>query len=74
MGRWVAQETAYQIKVNGGTAPTRTAESNTVAAKYNKAGCRDPKSLNIQVSPQLTLSQPRGVASPASTTGLTPAC
>ncbi len=66
-----------------------TAESNAVTAKYNKAECQAAKSLNIQVSPQFgrldytqysvvpatnTLSQPAGVPSPASTTGLTPAC
>jgi peptidyl-prolyl cis-trans isomerase SurA len=89
LGTWVAQETAYQIKANGGTAPTSTAEGNAVTAKYNKAECQAAKSLNIQVSPQFgrldytqyavvagpnTLSQPVGVPSPASTTGLTPAC
>jgi SurA N-terminal domain len=89
LGTWVAQQTAYQIKANGGTAPTSTAESNTVTAKYDKAQCQAAKSLNISVSPQFgrldystytvvaaanTLSQPAGVPSPASTTGLAPAC
>jgi hypothetical protein len=89
LGRWVAQESAFEIKANGGTLPTSTAEGNAVTAKYNKAECLAAKSLNIQVSPQFgrldytqytvvaatnTLSQPSGKPSPASTTGLTPAC
>jgi hypothetical protein len=89
LGTWVAQETAYQTKANGGKQVTSQAESNTVTAKYNKAECQAAKSLSIQVSPQYgrldystytvvaaanTLSQPAGVPSPASTTGLTPAC
>lgn len=89
LGTWVAQETAFEIKANGGTQPTSTAQGNAVTAKYNKAECQASKSLNIQVSPQFgrldystytvvpaknTLSQPQGVPAPASTTGLTPAC
>ena len=89
LGTWVAQETAFEIKANGGTTPTSTAQGNAVTAKYNKAECQASKSLNIQVSPQFgrldystytvvpaknTLSQPQGVPAPASTTGLTPAC
>ena len=89
VGRWVAQETAYGLKANGGKQVTSQAQSNTVTAKYNKAECQAAKSLSIQVSPQFgrldytqytvvpaknTLSQPSGVPSPASTTGLTPAC
>jgi hypothetical protein len=89
LGRWVAQEVAYETKANGGKAPTTTAEGNAVTAKYNKAECQAAKSLNIQVSPQFgridystytvvaapnVLSVPTGTPSPASTTGLTPAC
>ena len=89
LGTWVAQESAYQIKANNGKQISSQAESNTVTAKYNKAECQAAKSLNIQVSPQFgrldysqysvvpaasTLSAPAGVPSPASTTGLTPAC
>jgi len=89
LGTWVAQDNAYQIKANGGTAPTTTAESDAVTAKYDKAECQASKSLSIQVSPQYgrmdystytvvpapnQLSQPAGKPSPASTTGLTPAC
>jgi hypothetical protein len=89
LGRWVAQEEAYEIKVNGGKAPTTTTESNAVTAKYNKAECTAAKSLSIQVSPQFgrfdystytvvaasnVLSAPAGKPSPASTTGLVPAC
>ena len=89
LGRWVAQEEAYSLKVNGGKAPTSTAASNAVTAKYDKAECQAAKSLNIQVSPQYgridyssytivaapnLLSAPAGKPSPASTTGLVPAC
>jgi hypothetical protein len=89
LGTWVAQQTAFEIKANGGTQPTSTAQGNAVTAKYNKAECQAAKTLTIQVSPQFgrldystytvvpaknTLSQPAGVPSPASTTGLTPAC
>ena len=89
LGRWVAQEEAYQIKANGGKAPTTTAQNNAVTAKYNKAECQAAKSLNIQVSPQFgridyssytivaesnLLSAPAGKPSPAPTTGLNPAC
>jgi len=74
---------------NGGKEPTSTAEENAVTAKFNKAECQAAKGLNIQVSPQFgrldytqytvvpaanTLSAPQGKPSPASTTGLTPAC
>jgi SurA N-terminal domain len=89
LGTWVAQESAYQTKANGGQPVSSQAQSNTVTAKYNKAECQAAKGLNIQVSPQYgrldystytvvaaknTLSQPQGVPTPASTTGLTPAC
>jgi hypothetical protein len=89
LGRWVAQDTEYQIKANGGKAPTTTAESNAVTAKYDAVECQAAKSLNIQVSPQYgridystytvvaasnLLSAPAGTPSPASTTGLVPAC
>jgi hypothetical protein len=89
LGRWVAQDSAYQIMANGGKAPATTAESNAVTAKYDKAECQAAKSLNIQVSPQYgridystytvvadsnQLSALPGKPSPAPTTGLTPAC
>lgn len=89
IGRYQAQELAFAQKVNGGTLPTTTAEGNAINAKLLKAQCSAAKSLDIQVNPQFgrmdfgqytivpatdTLSQPAGVASPASTTGLTPAC
>ena len=89
LGKYQAQEIAYAEKVNGGKLPTTAAEGNTVTAALNKAQCTAAKSLNIQVNPQFgrldysqfavvpapdTLSRPPGVPSPASTTGLTPAC
>jgi len=89
VGRWAAQETAYELKANGGAEPTSTAEQNTVTTAFTKAECTAAKSLNISVSPQFgrvdytqftivpvanTLSQPEGTPTPASTEGLTPAC
>jgi hypothetical protein len=89
LGQYQAQEIAYAEKVNGGKLPSTTAEDNTVTAALTKAQCTAAKSLNIQVNPQFgrldytqytvvpaadTLSRPAGIPSPASTTGLTPAC
>jgi hypothetical protein len=89
LGQYQAQEIAYAEKVNGGKLPSTTAGDNTVTAKLTKAQCTAAKSLNIQVNPQFgrldysqyavvpvadTLSRPAGTPSPASTTGLTPAC
>jgi hypothetical protein len=89
LGKYQAQEVAFAEQANGGTLPATTAENNTVTAKLNKAQCTAAKSLNIQVNPQFgrldysqytvvpvtdTLSRPPGVPSPASTTGLAPAC
>ena len=89
LGRYQAQEIAYAEQVNGGKLPTTQAESNTVTAALTKSQCTAAKSLNIQVSPQFgrldysqytvvaapnTLSKPAGTPSPASTTGLAPAC
>jgi hypothetical protein len=89
VGRWAAQETAYELKANGGAEPTSTAQQTTVTTAFTKAECTAAKSLNISVSPQFgrvdytqftivpvanTLSQPEGTPTPASTEGLTPAC
>jgi hypothetical protein len=89
LGRYQAQEIAYAEKVNGGKLPATTAEDNTVTAALTKAECQAAKSLSIQVNPQFgrldysqytvvpvadTLSRPAGTPSPASTTGLAPAC
>lgn len=89
LGRYQAQEIAFAEQANGGKLPTTTAENNTVTAALTKAQCTAAKSLNIQVNPQFgrldytqytvvpaadTLSRPAGTPSPASTTGLAPAC
>ena len=89
LGRYQAQEIAFAERANGGKLPSTTAEGNAVTAQLTKAQCNAAKSLNIQVSPQFgrldysqysvvptpnTLSQPAGTPSPASTTGLAPAC
>jgi SurA-like N-terminal domain len=89
VGRWDAQETAYELKANGGKEPSTTTEQNAVSAAVTKAQCTTAKSLTIKVSPQFgrldytafsvvpaadTLSKVAGTPSPASTEGLTPAC
>jgi hypothetical protein len=89
IGRYQAELTAYAKKVNGGKLPSTTAENTAVNTELTKAQCTAAKSLNIQVSPQFgrmdyaqyavvaapnTLSQPAGKPTPASTTGLAPAC
>jgi len=89
IGRYQAIELAYAEKVNGGKLPSTTAENTAVNAAIGKAQCQAAKSLDIQISPQFgrmdysqyavvatsnTLSQPEGAPSPASTTGLAPAC
>lgn len=89
VGRWEAQQTALALKENGGKAPTSTTEQNTVNSAVTKAQCETAKSLDIKVSPQFgrldytnyavvaapdTLSRPAGTPTPASTTGLVPAC
>jgi len=89
VGRWDAQETAYELQANGGKQPTTTTEQNTVSAAVTKAQCTAAKSLTIKVSPQFgrldytafsvvpaadTLSRPAGPPTAASTEGLTPAC
>jgi hypothetical protein len=89
LGMYQAQEIAFAEQANGGKLPATTAENNTVTAALTKAQCTAAKSLNIQVNPQFgrldysqytvvpaadTLSRPAGTPSPASTTGLTPAC
>jgi hypothetical protein len=89
LGRYQAQLTAYAEKVNGGKIPSTDAQNTTVNNALTKAQCTAAKSLSIQVSPQFgrldysqyavvaapnTLSQPAGTPTPASTTGLTPAC
>jgi hypothetical protein len=89
LGRYQAQEDAFAEQANGGKLPTTQAEDNTVTAALTKAQCTASKGLNIQVSPQFgrfdysqltvvagpdTLSRPAGSASPAATSGTTPAC
>jgi len=89
IGRYEAEENAFALQGNGGQEPTSTAAQNAFGAAITKAQCTAAKSLNIQVSPQFgrldytqytvvpgadTLSRPAGTPTPASTTGLTPAC
>jgi SurA N-terminal domain len=89
VGRWEAQQDAFARKQNGGKEPTTTAEQNAFTTAIAKQQCEAAKSLNVKVSPQFgrldyttysvvaaadTLSRPAGTPSPASTTGLVPAC
>jgi hypothetical protein len=89
VGRWEAQQDAFAKKHNGGKEPTTQTEQNAFNTAITKAQCQAAKSLNIKVSPQFgrldytqysvvaapdTLSRPAGTPSPASTTGLAPAC
>jgi hypothetical protein len=89
VGRWVAEQVAYDLKVTGGKQVSTQQQQTNVTNATTKAECTAAKSLNIQVSPQFgrldytqysivpaadTLSKPEPAASPASTEGLTPAC
>lgn len=89
LGKFQAQELAIAMLANGGKLPTTTAEDNAVDAALTKAQCTAAKSLSIRVNPQFgrfdysqytvvngsdLLSRPAGKPSPASTSGLTPAC
>lgn len=88
LGRYQAQELALAKQANGGKLPTTQAEGQTVTAALNKSTCQAAKSLNIQVNPKygrLDYSQYTVVpaqdllskavkASPAPTSGKTPAC
>lgn len=89
LGRYQAQEIAFVEKNNGGTLPTSQTAVTAAQAQVSKADCQASKGLNIQVSPQFgqlnysqftvvtgseSLSRPAGPASPAATSGATPAC
>ena len=89
LGRYQAQEIAFVKKNNGGKLPTSQTAITAAQAQVSKADCQASKGLNIQVSPQFgrldysqftvvtgpeTLSRPAGPASPAATSGATPAC
>lgn len=89
LSRYQAQEIAFVEKNNGGMLPTSQTAITAAQAQISKADCQASKALNIQVSPQFgqlnyrqlavvtgseTLSRPAGPASPAATSGATPAC
>jgi hypothetical protein len=89
VGRYEAEEDAFARQGNQGQEPSSTTAQNAFSAALTKAECTAAKSLNIQVSPQFgrldytsfqvvpaanKLSQPAGTPTPASTTGLAPAC
>jgi SurA N-terminal domain len=52
LGRYQAIEDAYLTQVNGGKAPSTTAEEDAASKKLQTNQCSTAKSLNIQVSPQ----------------------
>jgi SurA-like protein len=88
VGKYEAEGAELQIKANGGKTPTTQAEANATQTALNKATCQAAKSLNIKINPQfgrLDYSQYTVVAapdvlsraakaSPAPTTGSSPAC
>jgi hypothetical protein len=89
LGRYQAQEIALVEQNNGGKLPTSQTAITAAEAQVSKADCEASKTLSIQVSPQFgrldysqftvvsgpeTLSRPAGPASPADTSGATPAC
>lgn len=89
LGRYRAEGIAFVEKNNGGKLPTSQTAVTAAQAQVSKADCQASKGLNIQVSPQFgrldysqftvvtgpqTLSRPAGPASPAATSGATPAC
>lgn len=89
LGRYQAQEIAFVEKNNGGALPTSQTAITAAQAQVSKADCQASKDLDIQVSPQFgrldysqftvvtgseSLSRPAGPASPAATSGATPAC
>jgi SurA N-terminal domain len=52
VGRWNAQQTAYELKVNNGQEPATQTEETNVSNAIDKAQCTAAQSLSIQVSPQ----------------------
>jgi hypothetical protein len=89
LGLYQAQENAFIEKNNGGKLPTSQSAATAAETQINKADCLSSKGLDIEVSPQFgqlnysqltvvagpeTLSRPAGPASPAATSGTTPAC
>jgi hypothetical protein len=88
VGKYEAEGAELQIKANGGKAPTTQAEANATQTALNKATCQAAKSLDIKINPQYgrldysqytvvaapdTLSK-AAKASPAPTSGSSPAC
>ena len=89
LGRYEAQVYTFELRANGGTIPSTSAEQAKVSSVQSKAVCTAAKSLNVQVNPQYgrfdysqytvvpgpdLLSPTEGTPAPAPTTGLKPAC
>jgi len=80
LGRYQAEQIAYEEKANGGKLPTTQAQGNKTGAALSKAACIAAKSLNIQVNPQYGRFDYSSdgfevvAPSPATTQGLVPAC
>jgi SurA N-terminal domain len=52
LGQYFAILTTLESRLNGGTAPTTTAEQTKVAGQVEHAQCLAAKSLGVQVNPQ----------------------
>jgi len=89
LGRYQAIETQFIKNANGGTIPTSTSGQTASTKQFQQAQCLAAKALNILINPQfgrmdysqylvvsapVTVSRPEGPATPASLSGLAPAC
>ena len=89
LGRYQAIETQFIENANGGTIPTSSSKQTALDNKLEHALCVAAKNLNILINPQfgrmnyatflvvsspVTVSRPEGPATPASLSGLAPAC
>ena len=89
VGRYQAIENQFVRQANGGTLPTTTSAQAAATASLQHAQCVAARNLDIKINPQFgqldytqlqVIAAPNpvaaspGPASPAPTTGLTPAC
>ena len=89
VGQYQAIQDQFVRQVNGGQIPTSTSAQSATTAKLQQAQCLAAKALAIQINPQFgqlnytqyqvvsapnPVARPAGPASPAPTSGLTPAC
>jgi len=89
LGEYQAIETQFIENANGGTIPTSSSAQAASIKQFQRAQCLAAKALNILVNPQfgrmdfsqylvvpapVSVSRPEGPATPASLSGLAPAC